>query len=72
MYDKHVYNFIRELKPSARGELEVTHLNEKYLEQGTLTCEVMEGWWIDAGTSYDELLRANNLVSELVKSGELT
>lgn len=68
MYDRHVYDFIRKLKPSARGELEVTDLNNYYLKQGTLSCEVMEGWWIDAGTSYDELLRANNLVAELIKS----
>ena len=34
-----------------------------------MTCEVMEGWWIDAGTSFDELLRANNLVAELMKTG---
>lgn len=69
MYDEQVYKFIGDLKPSARGELEVTHLNQQYLKQGTLTCEIMEGWWIDAGTSYDELLRANNLVAELIKTG---
>ena len=69
MYDARVYDFIRRLKPSARGELEVTDLNNSYLKEGTMTCEVMEGWWIDAGTSYDELLRANNLVEELVKTG---
>lgn len=69
MYDHQVYNFIRKLKPSGRGELEVTDLHNHYLRQGTLTCEVMEGWWIDAGTSYDELLRANNLVEELMKTG---
>ncbi|RJR15486.1 spore coat protein [Candidatus Microgenomates bacterium] len=69
MYDAQVYDFIRKLKPSARGELEVTHLNLEYMKIGDLTCEVMEGWWIDAGTSYDELLRANNLVAELIKSG---
>lgn len=72
MYDKQVYQFIKDLKPSARGELEVTHLNQQYMKQGTLTCEVMEGWWIDAGTSYDELLRANNLVAELIKSDNIT
>ncbi len=69
MYDKQVFKFIRELKPSARGELEVTDLNNKYLKQNALTCEIMEGWWIDAGTSFDELLRANNLVAELMKTG---
>lgn len=69
MYDTRVYKFIRELRPSARGELEVTDLNNVYLKEGTMTCEVMEGWWIDAGTSFDELLRANNLVAELIRTG---
>lgn len=68
MYDRQVYQFIRSLRPSARNELEVTDLNNQYVKQKTMTCEVMEGWWIDAGTSYDELLRANNLVCELVKT----
>jgi glucose-1-phosphate thymidylyltransferase len=70
MYDNRVFDFIRELKPSGRGELEVTDLNNHYVKEGTLTCEILD-WWIDAGTSYDELLRANNLVAEKVKAGEL-
>lgn len=70
MYDNRVFDFIRKLKPSQRGELEVTDLNNFYLEEGTLSCEIID-WWIDAGTSYEELLRANNLVAEKVKSGEL-
>ena len=70
MYDSRVFDFIRQLTPSARGELEVTDLNNFYLREGTLTCELLE-WWIDAGTSYDELLRANQLVAEKVKKGEL-
>lgn len=70
MYDKRVFDFIRKLKPSARGELEVTDLNNFYLKEGALICELLD-WWIDAGTSYDELLRANNLVAEKVKRGEL-
>ena len=69
MYDGKVYDCIRELQPSARNELEVTDLNVAYLKRGLLTCEIMEGWWIDAGTSYDELLRANNLIAELIKTG---
>lgn len=71
MYDNRVFDFIRELAPSDRGELEVSSLNNKYLEEGTLSCKLLD-WWIDAGTSYDELLRANNLVAEKVKSGELS
>lgn len=68
MYDKRVFSFIRGLKPSARGELEVTDLNNRYLKEGTLKCKLID-WWIDAGTSYDELLRANNLVAEKVRKG---
>lgn len=68
MYDNQVYNFIRKQKPSARNEFEVTDLNNCYLQKKELTCEIMEGWWIDAGTSFDELLRANNLVAELIKT----
>lgn len=70
MYDKRVFDFIRQLKPSARGELEVTDLNNIYVQEGTMHCSMLN-WWIDAGTSYDELLRANNLVAEKVKNGEL-
>jgi len=67
MYDSQVFDFIKKLNPSKRGELEVTDLNNFYLRQGSLTCEVMGGWWVDAGTSFDELLRASNLVAEEVK-----
>jgi glucose-1-phosphate thymidylyltransferase len=70
MYDKRVFDFIRNLKPSARGELEVTDLNNFYLKEGSLTCRVID-WWVDAGTSYDELLRANNQVYEMVKEGKI-
>lgn len=71
MYDSQVFDFIKKLSPSKRGELEVTDLNNFYLKQGTMTCEILEGWWVDAGTSFDELLRANKLVaSEVKKNGE--
>lgn len=70
MYDERVFDFIRTLKPSQRGELEVTDLNNIYLKEGTIKCEIMD-WWIDAGTSIDELLRANNLVAEKVRRGEI-
>ena len=70
MYDERVFDFIGKLKPSSRDELEVTDLNNIYLEEGNLSCELLD-WWIDAGTSYDELLRANNMVAEKVKKGEL-
>ena len=70
MYDSKVFDFIRKLNPSLRGELEVTDLNNNYLNIGELLCEVID-WWIDAGTSYDELLYANNQVAQMVKEGKL-
>jgi glucose-1-phosphate thymidylyltransferase len=70
MYDSRVFECIKTLKPSARGELEVTDLNNTYMREGSLECELLD-WWIDAGTSHDELLRANNLVAEKVKNGKI-
>lgn len=70
MYDHRVCDFIKRLKPSPRGELEVTDLNNMYLEEKSLECRIID-WWIDAGSSHDELLRANNMVAEKVKNGEL-
>ncbi len=70
MYDQRVFEFIKHLRPSNRGQLEVTDLNNFYLKDGTLECEILN-WWIDAGTSHDELLKANNLVAEKIKNGEL-
>ncbi len=70
MYDSKVFEYIRTLKPSDRQELEVTDLNNCYLKDGTLSCQVID-WWVDAGTSYDELLFANNDVAQKVKKGEL-
>jgi glucose-1-phosphate thymidylyltransferase len=62
-YDSSVFEKIRRLKPSGRGELEITDVNNFYIEEGSLTYEILEGWWTDAGT-FDSLLRANRLVSE--------
>ena len=50
MYDRQVFEFIRELKPSERGELEITDVNNFYINQRTLTYDVLDGWWSDAGT----------------------
>lgn len=50
MYDEHVFELIRELKPSHRGELEITDLNNLYLERGALSAAIISGTWIDAGT----------------------
>lgn len=71
MYDETVFERIKKLSPSARGELEVTDLNNFYVKEGSMECELID-WWIDAGTSFDELLRANIMVSEKIKSGELS
>lgn len=62
MYDEQVFDFISSLKPSARGELEITDVNNFYLEQGTLEYEILEGWWTDAGT-FESLLKAANLTA---------
>jgi glucose-1-phosphate thymidylyltransferase len=63
LYDATVFQKIRRLKPSGRGELEITDVNNFYLEEGNLTYEILDGWWTDAGT-FESLLRANNLVAE--------
>ncbi len=63
MYDEHVFDYIRTLKPSKRGELEVTDLNNAYLQQGQLHYEILKGWWADAGESHDALLEANQMVA---------
>src|SRR5216684_4743728 len=63
LYDGTVFQKIRRLKPSGRGELEITDVNNFYIEEGTLTYEKLDGWWTDAGT-FESLLRANNLVAE--------
>jgi glucose-1-phosphate thymidylyltransferase len=60
-YDGGVYDIIRTLKPSARGELEITHVNEAYIAKGQLAYDVIEGWWTDAGT-FESLTRAGELV----------
>lgn len=63
MYDETVYDIIRDLKPSGRGELEITDVNNAYIERDAMTWDELEGWWTDAGT-FESLLRASNLVAE--------
>lgn len=70
MFDERVFDFIRTLHPSARGQLEVTDLNNIYVKEGSMECGMLH-WWIDAGTSHDELLRANNEAAERVRNGDL-
>jgi len=62
-YDGTVFEKIHRLKPSGRGELEITDVNNFYVDEGTLTWEALDGWWTDAGT-FESLLRANNLVAQ--------
>jgi glucose-1-phosphate thymidylyltransferase len=66
LYDNRVFDVIRGLKPSPRGEYEVTDVNKWYLEDGSLDYYKIKGKWIDAGT-FDSLLRANNLMAEKAK-----
>ena len=61
MYDETVFDKTRTLKPSARGELEITDLNNAYIQEGTMAFDFLEGWWTDAGT-FDSLIRAADLV----------
>ncbi len=63
MYDSKVFDIIKSLKPSDRGELEITDVNNAYIETGELTWDVLEGWWTDAGT-FESLIGATNLVHE--------
>ncbi|MFQ3580606.1 MAG: sugar phosphate nucleotidyltransferase [Chloracidobacterium sp.] len=64
MYDATVFDIVRTLKPSQRGELEITDVNNAYIAQGELTWEVLDGWWTDAGT-FESLHTASNLVAAM-------
>ncbi len=63
MYDAQVFGIIKTLKPSGRGEMEITDVNNAYIRQGQMTCDVLEGWWSDCGT-FDSLLHASKLVAK--------
>jgi glucose-1-phosphate thymidylyltransferase len=63
MYDATVFDIVTTLKPSARGELEITDVNNAYLGRGELEHDFLEGWWTDAGT-FESLYRASQLVRE--------
>jgi glucose-1-phosphate thymidylyltransferase len=63
LFDQEVFNIIKTLKPSHRGELEITDVNNRYIEKGLMTWDILEGWWTDAGT-FESLLRANQLVAQ--------
>lgn len=63
MYDNQVFEIVKNLEPSGRGELEITDVNNAYIKAGTMTYGMLAGWWTDAGT-FDSLRRATNLVAE--------
>ncbi|QSH42617.1 sugar phosphate nucleotidyltransferase [Lentisphaerota bacterium ZTH] len=62
-YDADVYNVIRTLKPSARGEFEISDVNNHYIQAGKMSCSYMNGWWSDAGT-FESLARVQQLIEE--------
>jgi glucose-1-phosphate thymidylyltransferase len=64
MYDKDVFEVVKTLEPSKRGELEITDVNNEYIRRGTMRFEYLDGWWADCGESIDWLLRSNNMVAK--------
>ena len=62
MYDPRVFEICATLKPSARGELEITDVNNDYIQRGVMTYEFLDGWWADCG-SFEALMRSNLLVA---------
>jgi glucose-1-phosphate thymidylyltransferase len=63
MYDETVFDKVRTLVPSHRGELEITDVNNAYIHEGSMSFSHLDGWWTDAGT-FESLLRASNLVAD--------
>lgn len=62
-YDNQVFKIIKTLKPSGRGELEITDVNNFYIEKEQMRYEILKGWWGDCGESFDSLLKAAQLVA---------
>ena len=67
MFDETVFDKIRRLVPSKRGELEITDVNNAYIREGSMAFSFLDGWWTDAGT-FESLLRAANLVASTKKT----
>lgn len=65
MFDHQVFEIIKKLKPSSRGELEITDVNNAYIERNELTFDILQGWWTDAGT-HASWARANELAQDIV------
>ncbi|MEX1997160.1 MAG: sugar phosphate nucleotidyltransferase [Candidatus Andersenbacteria bacterium] len=70
LYDHDVFDIIKNLQPSARGELEVTDVNNAYLQAGKLQHAILEGWWADAGESFTMYLKAQNLAASKAQPGK--
>ncbi|MFI2859223.1 sugar phosphate nucleotidyltransferase [Paenibacillus sp. JSM ZJ436] len=70
MFDHQVFDIVKTLKPSNRGELEITDVNNAYISKGELTFDVLKGWWTDAGT-HNSLARANELAKDLTFGEEM-
>ncbi len=71
MYDSTVFEKIRTLVPSNRGELEITDVNNAYIAEGAMSFSFLDGWWTDAGT-FDSLLRAANLVAQMAAKQQVS
>ncbi|MOA56567.1 Glucose-1-phosphate thymidylyltransferase [compost metagenome] len=69
MFDSHVFEIVKTLKPSARGELEITDVNNAYIVRDELTYDILQGWWTDAGT-HVSLAKANELAQSVVFGNE--
>jgi glucose-1-phosphate thymidylyltransferase len=63
-YDKNVFEIVKHLKPSARNELEITDVNNAYIDRGEMTADKVEGFWADAGENIDFYLKACNTVAQ--------
>ena len=63
MFDSRVFDIIKALRPSERGELEITDVNNNYISRGEMTFDVLDGWWTDCGT-HESLLKAGSLIAE--------
>ena len=72
MYDPQVWDIIGTLKPSGRGELEITDVNNEYIKKGQMTFEVIKCWWGDAGSSIEDLWRVNNYIGSRMRKKNKT
>jgi glucose-1-phosphate thymidylyltransferase len=69
MYDSRVWGILKTLRPSGRGELEITDVNNAYIKNGQMTYEIVRGWWGDAGSSIEDLWRVNQYIGQRVRRG---